>query len=152
MSRAPLTGSEKMREASRRSRGQALAEFGLVLSLLMVVALGIFQVGYLIYQQYGAMNLAREGANLISRQSSLDVAEAAIRSAQADPNFDADTRLVLSVVQLGAGGPNHDKPVIIQRHVAGTLSGVSVLGDPPSSSYGRGPSYTANDPAHHTSN
>ena len=45
MSRAPLTGSEKMREASRRSRGQALAEFGIVLSLLMVVALGIFQVG-----------------------------------------------------------------------------------------------------------
>src|SRR6266516_6711734 len=105
MSRAPLRGSEKRREASRRSRGQALAEFGIVLSLLMVLALGIFQVCYLIYQQYGAMNLAREGANLILRLSSLDVAESAIRAAQADPRFDADTRPVLPAVQLGAGRP-----------------------------------------------
>ena len=151
MSRAPITGSEKMREESRRSRGQALAEFGIVLSLLMVVALGIFQVCYLIYQQYGAMNLAREGANLISRQSSLDVAESAIRAAQADPRFDADTRLVLSVVQLGAGGPNANKPIITQRHAAGMPTGASLLGDPPSSSYGPGPTYTANNPATDTS-
>ena len=109
MSRPSLTGPEETRDARRRSRGQTLAEFGIVLSLLMVVVLGIFQVGYLIYQQYGAMNLAREGANLISRQSSLDVAESAIRAAQADPRFDADTRLVLSVVQLGAGGPNANR-------------------------------------------
>ena len=151
MSRAPLTGSEKMREASRRSRGQALAEFGIVLSLLMVLALGIFQVCYLIYQQYGAMNLAREGANLILRQSSLDIAESAIRAAQADPRFDADTRLLLSVVQLGSAGPNAGKPIITQRHAAGMPTGASLLGDPPSSSYGPGPTYTANDPGHDTS-
>ena len=151
MSRAPLTGSEKMREASRRSRGQALAEFGIVLSLLMVLALGIFQVCYLIYQQYGAMNLAREGANLILRQSSLDIAESAIRAAQADPRFDADTRLLLSVVQLGSAGPNAGKPIITQRHAAGMPTGASLLGDPPSSSYGPGPTYTANDPGHNTS-
>jgi TadE-like protein len=151
MSRAPLTGSEKMREARRRSRGQALAEFGIVLSLLMVLALGIFQVCYLIYQQYGAMNLAREGANLILRQSSLDIAESAIRAAQADPRFDADTRLLLSVVQLGSAGPNAGKPIITQRHAAGMPTGASLLGDPPSSSYGPGPTYTANDPGHDTS-
>src|SRR5205809_620960 len=143
MSRAPITGSEKMREASRRSRGQALAEFGIVLSLLMVVILGIFQVSYLVYQQYGAMNLAREGANLILRESSLDVAESAIRAARADPNFDANTRLVLSVVQLGSAGANNSKPIITQRHAAGMPTGASVLGDPPSSSYGAGPTYTA---------
>jgi len=140
-----------MREASRRSRGQALAEFGIVLSLLMVLALGIFQVCYLIYQQYGAMNLAREGANLILRQSSLDIAESAIRAAQADPRFDADTRLLLSVVQLGSAGPNAGKPIITQRHAAGMPTGASLLGDPPSSSYGPGPTYTANDPGHDTS-
>src|SRR5436189_1476834 len=146
MSRAPITGSEKMREASRRSRGQALAEFGIVLSLLMVVALGIFQVGYLIYQQYGAMNLAREGANLISRQSSLDVAESAIRAAQADPRCDADTRLVLSGGQLGAGGPNANKPVYTQRHAAGMPTARACSGIPPSSSYRPGPTYTATNP------
>src|SRR2546427_9337507 len=150
MSRAPLTGSEKMREASRRSRGQALAEFGIVLSLLMVLALGIFQVCYLIYQQYGAMNLAREGANLILRQSSLDIAESAIRAAQADPRFDADTRLLLSVVQLGSGGPNANKPIITQRHTAGIPTRTSLPGVPPYASYGEGPTIAAIDQARGT--
>src|SRR5438093_636565 len=103
MSRRPsLTGPEQTREAKGRSRGQTLAEFGITISLLIVLILGIFQVGYLIYQQYIAINLAREGANLALRETSLDVVEAAIRSAR--PDFDADTKLSLSVVQLGPPG------------------------------------------------
>ena len=145
MSRRPsLTGPEQTREARGRSRGQTLAEFGITISLLIVLILGIFQVGYLIYQQYMAINLAREGANLALRETSLDVVEAAIRSAR--PDFDADTKLILSVVQLGPkGGPNAGEPIITQRHAAGTLTGASVLGEPPPSSYGAGPTYTAKD-------
>ena len=143
MSRRPsLTGPEQTREAKGRSRGQTLAEFGITISLLIVLILGIFQVGYLIYQQYVAINLAREGANLALRETSLDVVEAAIRSAR--PDFDADTKLILSVVELGPpGGPTAGDPIITQRHVAGTLTGASVLGEPPPSSYGAGPTYTA---------
>ena len=143
MSRRPsLTGPEQTREARGRSRGQTLAEFGITISLLIVLILGIFQVGYLIYQQYMAINLAREGANLALRETSLDVVEAAIRSAR--PDFDADTKLILSVVQLGPpGGPTAGEPIITQRHAAGTLTGASVLGEPPPSSYGAGPTYTA---------
>ena len=143
MSRRPsLTGPEQTREARGRSRGQTLAEFGITISLLIVLILGIFQVGYLIYQQYMAINLAREGANLALREKSLDVVESAIRSAR--PDFDADTKLILSVVELGPeGGPTAGDPIITQRHVAGTLTGASVLGEPPPSSYGAGPTYTA---------
>ena len=145
MSRRPsLTGPEQTREARGRSRGQTLAEFGITISLLIVLILGIFQVGYLIYQQYMAINLAREGANLALRETSLDVVESAIRSAR--PDFDADTKLILSVVELGPpGGPTAGDPIITQRHVAGTLTGASVLGEPPPSSYGAGPTYTAKD-------
>jgi len=145
MSRRPsLTGPEQTREAKGRSRGQTLAEFGITISLLIVLILGIFQVGYLIYQQYIAINLAREGANLALREKSLDVVESAIRSAR--PDFDADTKLILSVVELGPpGGPTAGDPIITQRHVAGTLTGASVLGEPPPSSYGAGPTYTAKD-------
>jgi len=150
MSRGSFEWLEETRDARRRSRGQTLAEFGIVISVLIVMILGIFQVGYLIYQAYGTMNLAREAANLILREQSLDEAAAAIRSAQADPSFDADTRLILSVVQLGAGGANQNHPIIVQRHVAGMLSGPSALGDPPSSSYGGGPTYTANDATNDT--
>ena len=116
----------------------------------MVVLLGIFQVSYLIYQQYVALNLAREGANLILRQSTFDDAAAAM--AQADPQFDANTRLILSVVELGpSGGPNAAKAIITQRHAWGMPVGASVLGDPPSGSYLDGDTnYVAKDPARDT--
>ena len=138
MSRPSLTHPEETRRAKRRSRGQALAEFGVTISLLLVVLLGIFQVSYLIYQQYVALNLAREGANLILRDTStrsFDDTFSAIRSAVADPQF-ADTRLILSVVQLGTDpGPNEGNPIIMNRHAWGMSTGASVLGDPPSDSY-----------------
>ena len=150
MSRPSLTHPEETRRAKRRSRGQALAEFGVTISLLLVVLLGIFQVSYLIYQQYVALNLAREGANLILRQSTFDDAAAAM--AQTDPQFDANTRLILSVVELGPpGGPNAAKAIITQRHAWGMPVGASTLGDPPSGSYlDVTKNYVAKDPARDT--
>ena len=140
MSRPSHSGREETRDAKQRPRGQTLAEFGVTISLLLVVLLGIFQVSYLIYQQYVAVNLAREGANIILRPTadnkSFDQAAAAIRAALADPQFDSDTRLILSVVRLGDDpGPNFGNPIIIQRHAWGMPTGASVLGDPPSDSY-----------------
>jgi len=150
MSRPSRARPGKTGDTRRRSRGQTLAEFGVVLSLLMTVILGIFQVSYLIYQQYVALNLAREGANLILRQSTFDDAAAAM--AQTDPQFDANTRLILSVVQLGtAPGPNLGNAIIIQRHAWGMSTGKSVLGDPPSSSYDPKNDYTAMDLARDSS-
>src|SRR5881396_2487259 len=106
MSKPSLTHPEETRRAKRRARGQTLAEFGITISLLMVVLLGIFQVGYLIYQQYVALNLAREG-----------------------------TKLILSVIELGPPGPNEHKAIITHRHAWGMPTGTSVLGEPPSTSY-----------------
>jgi len=149
MSRPSLTHPEETRRAKRRSRGQTLAEFGVSISLLMVVFLGIFQVSYLIYQQYVALNLAREGANLILRQSTFDDAAAAM--VKADPQFDANTRLILSVVELGGPGPMENRPIITHRHAWGMPTGASVLGDPPSGSYLDGDkNYLAKDPVRDT--
>ena len=142
MSRPSHRGPDKTRDAKRRWRGQTLAEFGITLPLLMAVILGIFQVSYLIYQQYVAVNLARVGANLILRKSPFDAAAAAIRLA--DPQFDADTSLILSVVQLGtAPGPNKGNAIIVQRHAWGMSRGASALGDPPSGSYDPDQDYAA---------
>src|SRR5437879_3394713 len=138
MSRPSRARPGKTGDTRRRSRGQTLAEFGVVLSLLMTVILGIFQVSYLIYQQYVAVNLAREGANLILRQSPFDAAASAIRTGLGDPQFDANTRLILSVVQLGtAPGPNLGTAIIIQRHAVRMSTGTSVLWDTPSYTYDR---------------
>ena len=120
----------------RYSRGQTLAEIGIVMPLLMMLLLVIFQVGYLIYQQYEAINLAREAANLMFRDTNLDHAESAIKAAQLTRDFDTDVKLILSVVEFGPpGSANADVPIIFQRHVAGTLSGNSVLGDPATAAY-----------------
>lgn len=120
----------------RRSRGQTLAELGIVMPLLMMLLLVIFQVGFLIYQQYEAINLAREAANLMFRDKNLDHAESAIKAAQLTRDFNTDVKLILSVVEFGPpGGPNTDVPIILKRHVAGTLSGQSLLGDPPTAAY-----------------
>src|SRR5438132_7038424 len=137
----------------RRSRGQTLAELGIVMPFVLILLLGIFQVSFLIYQQYDAINLAREAANITLRdeEHQLDPAVTAISVAQFTPNFDTDVKLILSVVKHPApgelDGPNANKEIIVQRHVAGTLAGTSVLGDPPSSSYGPGPKYSATDMA-----
>src|SRR6266478_4599420 len=149
MSRPSHRGPDETRDAKRRWRGQVLAEFGITISLLMVVLLGIFQVSYLIYQQYVALNLAREGANLILRQSTFDDAAAAM--AQTDLEFDANTRLILSVVELGGPGPMENRPIITHRHAWGMPTGASVLGDPPSGSYFDGDkNYVAKDPVRDT--
>src|SRR5262245_33865098 len=104
----------------RRSRGQTLAELGIVMPFLMFVFLGTFQVGFLIYQQYEAINLAREAANIMRSGDDLDVTKAAIEAAQLTRKFDTDVKLILSKLKRGtAGGPNADKPIIVNRLVAG---------------------------------
>src|SRR6266446_2430432 len=100
---------EKMMPTNPRrcSRGQTLAELGIVMPFLLFLLLGIFEVGYLIYQQYDAINFAREAANLMFRDDNLDHAETAIKAAQLTRSFDTDVKLILSVVKLGpAGGPS----------------------------------------------
>src|SRR5438552_1501960 len=107
MSKRSFAAPKQSRDPKPRSPGQALVELGLTLPLLLAVILGTFQLSYLIYQQYVVLNLAREGANLILRditQSSFDVAAAAIRTAQADSQFNTDTRVILSVIQVGPTG------------------------------------------------
>jgi len=158
MSKRSYRGPGQTRGTRRRWRGQALVEFGITIPMLLVVILGIFQLSFLIYQQYVALNLAREGANLILRAdltkpNSFDDAANAIRQAQGDPkSFDADSKLILSVVKLGdQPGPTQNQPIIIQRHVWGMATGTSLLGNPPADSYKDGTqNYVAWDSAQDT--
>ena len=135
MSRDSLTRADG--HALRRRRGQTLAELGIVMPLLMFLFLGIFQIAFLIHQQYDAIHLAREAANLIARDDNLDTAVDAMTAAQLGRKFETDVSLILSVLQLGpAGTPNAGVPIIMHRLVAGGLTGVkSVLGDPGADRY-----------------
>lgn len=57
-----------MRLAPRSHRGQALVEFALVLPLLILLLVGILDVGRLVYAYHTANNAAREGG----RQATVD--------------------------------------------------------------------------------
>ena len=52
-------------------RGQSMVEFAMVLPFLMVIVLGVVEVGYALLDQHVVTKLAREGANLISRDATL---------------------------------------------------------------------------------
>jgi Flp pilus assembly protein TadG len=137
-------------ETQKRQRavsGQSIVEFAMVLPFMLTLVLGIIEVGYALYENHIIITMAREGSNLISRQSTLDEAETAIVAASAGPvNLSNDGKLIFSVVRLGTGGANLNQAIISQRHVVGTINANSILGNPPTSAYNSGPNYTVKNP------
>ncbi len=135
------------------ARGQGLVEFSLLLPLVVVLALGIIEVGYALLDQHVVTRLTREGSNLISRDVSLQDAVTAMRSMSSRPvNLDDGSRLIFSVIKKGAttGTPNYDRLVLYQRHAYGTLSAPSSLTTAGSGSFGGPPDYVAVNSDHNT--
>ena len=111
--------------------GQAIVEFALVVPLVLIMALGVIEVGYALLDQHVVTKLTREGSNLISRDTSLADASAAIRNMSSRPvNFsDGSSKVIFSVVKKVAtvGASNFDKAVLYQRYEYGTFAGTSKL-------------------------
>lgn len=142
----------KVGGVSSKSHGQSLVEFALVLPIMLLLVLGVIEVGYALYEDHLIIKLAREGSNLISRQSTLQEAEAALLAATSAPiSFNSNGKLILSVVRLGTGGANQGKPIISQRRVVGSLTANSVLGNPPPAAYSGPPDYNAINADNNTS-
>ena len=128
----------------RRAHGQSIVEFALTLPLFLLLCLGVMEFGYALYEDHMIVSLAREGSNLISRQSTLQEAETALLAAVRPPiNFNQNGKLIFSVVKLGTGGANLNQPIITQRRMVGTSTGNSTLGTPPTASYNGAPDYSA---------
>jgi Flp pilus assembly protein TadG len=149
-----------MRHRHRRA-GQSLAEFGIVLPILIFLILGMIELGWTLYQSQVAAGIAREGSNLISRNVTIQAAQAAlvslgnvgpVRTGASDPN----TKVFLSVIKLGTSGNNNSKMIISQRFSWGGLTANSRLGNPAQSKYNSpastpaDPNYTAIDPVNDT--
>ena len=71
----------------RRSRGQGLAEFALALPIFVLLLLGLFDVGRLVFAYTTITNSAREGARLASVNQALASVEKRVeeQTAVADP-------------------------------------------------------------------
>jgi hypothetical protein len=110
------------------ANGQGLVEFAVALPLLLLLALGVVETGYLLLDQHVVTKLAREGSNLISRDTSLQDAVTALKTMSTRPvNLNSSSKVILSVIKKGAttGTANFDKDILYQRYEFGNLAGAA---------------------------
>ena len=134
------------RRARRGESGQSLIEFALVLPLMTILALGVSEYGYVLLDDHVATKLAREGSNLISRDTSLQDAATAIRTIASRPvDFNNGSKLIFSVLKKGAtsGSANYNQTILYQRYEYGSLAATSKIHTAGSGSFSGGPDYTA---------
>jgi len=136
----------RLRRSIACTHGQSIVEFAIVMPLVMILALGVIEVSYALLHQHVVTKLTREGSNLISRDTSLQDAAAAMQNMSTTPvSFDNGSTLIFSVIKDVAtiGANNFGKPVLYQRYQFGTLSAQSTLTTLGSGSFGAGPDYEA---------
>jgi hypothetical protein len=131
----------------RGTDGQSLVEAAMVTPLLVVIALGVVEVGYALLDQHVVTRLTREGSNLISRDTSLQTAAQVMRSIATRPvNFDnGNSKVIFSVLKRGetTGTANYDRIILYQRYELGGYAGSSQLTTAGGGSFGGPPNYEA---------
>ncbi len=128
----------------RGSSGQSLIEMTLMLPILVMVGLGVVEISFGMLDQHVVTKLAREGSNLISRNTTLVDAATALRAMSARPvDFDTHSRVIFSVLKKGAttGTTNYNQVFLYQRLEFGALSASSKLNG--GGSFGGPPDYQA---------
>lgn len=130
----------------RSASGQSLIEFAMALPLICVLALGVVEVGYGLLDAHVVTRLAREGSNLISRDTTLQDAGSAMQGMSARPvDFDNGSKVIFSVIRNvpTIGAANFNKPVLYQRYEYGSFAASSKLTISGSGSFGPAPEYQA---------
>jgi TadE-like protein len=137
----------------RSDSGQSLVEFAIILPFVLVLVLGIVEVSYALLDQHVVTKLAREGSNLISRDTTLLDASTAMRNMASRPvNFtDGSSKVIFSVIMRvpTVAASNYNKDVIIQRYEYGTLAKSTALRYS-GGSFGGAPDYQATNPDNDT--
>jgi hypothetical protein len=135
------------------AKGQSLVEFSMILPLVVVLMLGVVELGYALLDQHVVTKLTREGSNLISRDTSIQDALTALKGMSTRPaNFSSSSKVIFSVLRKvpTVGAPNFDKIILYQRFAYGSLSNGSVL-SASGGSFGSAPDYLANNSDNDTS-
>lgn len=129
--------------------GQSIVEFAIILPFLLLICLGVVETAYALIDQHVVTKLAREGSNLISRDTTLQRAGAVLTSMGSTPvNFNNGTSTVIfSVLQKGGstGTANYRQVILFQRARFGTFPATSRL-TTGGGSYGGPPEYLATNP------
>lgn len=139
----------ELKQRLSNHRGQSLIEFALIMPLILLLALGVIEVGYALLDQHVVTKLSREGSNLISRDVPIIDAVTALRTMSTRPvDFTAanQSRIIFTVLRRGTtvGTPNYNQVIAYQRYAYGGLTGVqSVLRTVGSGAYNGSPDFEA---------
>lgn len=137
----------------RDERGQSMVEFAMVLPFLLVIVLGVVEVGFALLDQHVVTKMSREGANLISRDATLQQAETALRSMSGRPvDFNNGSKAIFSVLKQGAtvGTANYGQMILYARHEFGNLGEASHVLTSGGGAYGGPPYYEASNSDNNT--
>jgi hypothetical protein len=111
-----------MRPRLAKTDGQSLIEFTLVMPMLILLALGVVEFGYVLLDEHVVTKLSREGSNMISRDTPLVQARIALDSMSTRPvDFASGSKLIFSVIRKGAttGTANYNQHILYQRYEYG---------------------------------
>jgi Flp pilus assembly protein TadG len=147
--RAPLSRGAVARIQS--SRGQSIVEFAICLPLLLIMTLGVIETSQALMAQHVITKVAREGSNMISRETRLVDAGNALRNMSSNPSeFSSRTRVIFSVLMRSQTGTNTGQLVLYQRYSFGNagLPGSKLNG---SGTFDASNDYTAANPNGNTS-
>lgn len=135
-------------------RGQTLIEFALVVPLVLLLCLGLAELGFALADQQVVTKLTREGSNLISRNTALLDAGNAMRGMSSRPvDFtNGSSKLIFSVLKRGAttGTANFDRVILYQRYEYGSLPNSSFLQTAGSASFAGPPNYEGSNSDNNT--
>lgn len=111
------------------NRGQALAEFAMLLPLILFVFLAMVEIGNALAVSHNLSKLTREGANIASRGTSLDTVLTVLAHTGQDIHLDGRGGAVVSRVEIRGDGPL----ILDQVATAGyeTRSRLGEVGDSP---------------------
>ena len=136
---------------TRNQRGQSIVEFAMTLPFILFVALGVVETSQALMQQHITTKMAREGSNMISRETRMVDAGNVLRNMSSSPGtFNSNTRVIFSVLMLSSSGSNNGQVVLYQRYETGDMSlpGSRLNG---SGSFTSANDYTAANPNNTTS-
>lgn len=107
----------------RSDRGQSIVEFAICMPLLVVLVLGVVETSNALMSQHIITKTAREGSNMISRETRLTDAGTALQNMSSTPGaFSSTTKVIFSVLMRSQTGTNSGSLVLYQRHQVGNLS------------------------------
>jgi len=123
-----------------------MVEMAMMLPFMVVLVLGMIELSYALLDHHVVTKISREGANLISRNTSLQDAATVLRQMGTRPvDFTSNSRVIFSVIKRGStvGSTNYNQDILYQRYEYGSLAATSHLTTAGTGAFGPAPEYQA---------